>query len=73
MAMKFVAPVIAQALLVIASSVGKPPEEKSLLSRRKTRASLYLQKKNRRPVLNHARCQTFQKRKVVVHELRSFL
>ena len=35
MAMKLVALVIALALLVIASSVGKPPEEKSLLSRRK--------------------------------------
>ena len=62
----------------------------------KTRASLCLQKKNRRPgrsngsrsgacalifplrhcrvpVLSHARCQTFQKQKVVAHELRSFL
>ena len=33
MAMKFVAPVIAKALLVIASSTGNPPGEKSLLSR----------------------------------------
>ena len=35
MAMKYVAPVIALVLLVIASSVGKPPGEKSLLSWRK--------------------------------------
>ena len=35
MATKFVAPVIALALLVIVSSVGKPPVEKSLFSRRK--------------------------------------
>ena len=35
MAMKFVASVFALALLLIAFSVGKPPEEKSLLSRRK--------------------------------------
>ena len=35
MATKFVAPVIALALLVIASSVGKLPGEKSLLSQRK--------------------------------------
>ena len=35
MTMKFVAPVIALALLVIASSVGKPLGEKSLLSQRK--------------------------------------
>ena len=35
MATKFVAPVIALALLVIVSSVGKPPGEKSLFSRRK--------------------------------------
>ena len=39
MAMKFVTPVIALALLVIAS-VGKPPEEKSLLSRRKNARQL---------------------------------
>ena len=35
MAAKFLAPVIALALLVIASSVGKLPGEKSLLSQRK--------------------------------------
>ena len=35
MAIKFIAPVIAFALLVIASSVGKPPGEKSLFYRRK--------------------------------------
>ena len=35
MAAKFIAPVIALALLVIASSVGKLPGEKSLLSQRK--------------------------------------
>ena len=35
MATKFVAPVIALALIVIASSVGKLPVEKSLLSQRK--------------------------------------
>ena len=34
MAKKFVAPVITLALLVIASSVGKLPGEKSLLSQR---------------------------------------
>ena len=35
-AMKFVAPVIAFALLVVASSVGKPPGEKSLFYLRKS-------------------------------------
>ena len=49
MAMKFVAPVIALALLVIASSVGKPLEKKACCLGGKTRASLRLQKKNRRP------------------------
>ena len=45
----FVAPVLALALHVIASSVGKPPGEKVCFSRRKNRVSLYLQKKNRSP------------------------
>ena len=49
MASKFVAPVIALALVVIASSFGKPLGEKSLLSRGKNHVSLCLQKKNRRP------------------------
>ena len=35
MAMKFVAPGIALVLLIIVSSVGNPPGEKSLFSRRK--------------------------------------
>ena len=79
MATKFVAPVIALALLVIASSVGKLSGEKSLLS-------LCLQKKIRSPgqsnglgsgacalnftlchcqvhVLSHAQCQTLKSRK----------
>ena len=36
MATKFVAPVIASALLVITFSVGEPLEKKGLFSRRKT-------------------------------------
>ena len=50
MATKFVAPVIALALLVITFSVGKPPGEKGLFSRRKTCIGLCLQKKHRSPV-----------------------
>ena len=42
MATKFVAPVIALVLLVIASSVGKLPGEKSLLSQRKNPRKLML-------------------------------
>ena len=53
--------------------LANPLKKKACCLGGKTRASLYLQKKNRRPVVNHAWCQTFQKRKVVAHELRSFL
>ena len=50
MAMKFVAPVIAFALLVIASSVGKPPGEKSLFYRRKNPRLVMLAEENRSPI-----------------------
>ena len=47
MATKFVAPVIALALLVIVSSVGKPPVEKSLFSRRKnSRQSMFAEEES---------------------------
>lgn len=49
MATRFVAPFITLALLIIVSSLGKPPQCKILLFRRKTRCRLYLQKKNRGP------------------------
>ena len=49
MATKFIAPVIALALLVIASSVGKAPGKKACCLGEKTRVSLCLQSKNNSP------------------------
>ena len=49
MANKIVSPVITLALLVIASSVGKPQEKKGCCLGGKTLISLCLQKKNRIP------------------------
>ena len=49
MATKFVAPVIALALLVIASSVGKLSGEKSLLSQRKNPRQLMFAEEDSQP------------------------
>ena len=50
MTTEFVAPVITLALLVIASSVGNPRGEKSLLSRRKNPRQLMFAEENRSPI-----------------------
>ena len=46
MATKFVAPVIALALLVIASSVGKLPGEKSLSQRKNPRKLMFAEEES---------------------------
>ena len=57
MAMKFVAPVIAPVfapVIALAPRLANPLKKKACCLGGKTRASLYLQKRNRRPVLSNA-------------------